>query len=66
MAVRPISGARALDQGCAVVIAGLVATIGGRVLAAQGWVAEGCDVREGYAQGILSGRGIADDVGTIS
>ena len=36
VAVRPISGARALDQGGAVVIAGLAGAICGRVLAAQG------------------------------
>ena len=38
LAVRPISGAQALDQSGADVIAGLVGATGGRVL------------REGYAQ----------------
>ena len=64
VAVRTISGAQVLDQCGAVVIAGLAVARRGR--AAQGWAADVCELREGYAQCILSGRGIADDVGTMS
>ena len=58
-----LSGARAQDQGGKDAIAGQRTLMVGVSGAAQGYAAEGCVLREGYAQGILSGRGREAEVG---
>ena len=54
VAVRSTSGAQAYDQGGAVLIAGLAEASGRQVL------------REGYAQGILSGRAVSNVLKTCA